>query len=501
MNLKKAFLKLEERFPSHIKIFRVYKDDFTEIQINELPEIGFIITDDSRRVDENTLFFSTYYSKKFLNDAISKKPVGLFLSKKEFQDVLHQPYEGYYIVGKKKPDFYLGYLSSIYYDDPSKNMYIVAITGTNGKTTTSFMIYHLWKKKQIPCAVIGTLGVYYWNGSEENHLETGFTTPRSYELHKILSLLNEKNIRHIAIEASSEALALRRLEGLNIQKAIFTTFGRDHLDFHQTLNAYFFAKLHLFFLTLRTTEQKIPFIVVYDKNTYYHFYKFIRKTRSKILILLETHLNYPYVKNQPTPLIFNQFNALCALYGASENELPLFDLNETPLEDFKGVPGRVDRIKLSDNIDVIIDYAHTPDALENLLKELKKEYANLILVFGCGGNRDREKRPIMGEIASNYSDLIVLTDDNPRNEDPKLIREEIKKGIPANKKNLIKEIGDRREAIKFSIEYCLSHNINQKTYLVIAGKGHENYQIIQNKKIPFSDKEVVLEFLHEKTTR
>jgi UDP-N-acetylmuramyl tripeptide synthase len=147
MNLKKAFLKLEERFPSHIKIFRVYKDDFTEIQINELPEIGFIITDDSRRVDENTLFFSTYYSKKFLNDAISKKPVGLFLSKKEFQDILHQPYEGYCIVGKKKPDFYLGYLSSIYYDDPSKNMYIVAITGTNGKTTTSFMIYHLWKKK------------------------------------------------------------------------------------------------------------------------------------------------------------------------------------------------------------------------------------------------------------------------------------------------------------------------------------------------------------------
>ncbi len=501
MDLKKAFLILEELFPSHIKIFKI-KDDFKEIQINDLPEKEFFITDDSRNVNENTIFFSTYYSKKFLKDAILKKPLAIFVTKKELQEILsNEQYQGYCILGKKKPDFYLGHLSSIYYGEPSKKMFIVAITGTNGKTTTSFMIYHLWRKKQIPCAVIGTLGVYYWDGSKENHLETGFTTPRSYELNKILFLLNEKNIRNVAIEASSEALALRRIEGLNIQKAIFTTFGRDHLDFHQNLTAYFFAKLHLFFLTLRTTKQKIPFIVVYDKNTYYHFCKFIHKTRSKILFLLESHLNYLYVKNQPTPLLFNQFNALCAFYGASENEVPLYDLNETPLEDFKGVPGRVDRIKLSDNIDVIIDYAHTPDALENLLKELKKEYSNLILVFGCGGNRDREKRPLMGKIASFYSDFIVLTDDNPRNEDPKLIREEIKQGIPSNKKNLIEEIGERREAIKFALEYCLSHTSNHKTCIVIAGKGHENYQIIQNKKIPFSDKEVVLEFLHEKTTR
>jgi len=500
MDLKKALLELEERFPSHVKIFKL-SDDFKEIQINELPETAFFITDDSRNVNENAIFFSTYYSNKFLNDAIDKKPLGLFISKKEFQNLLHQKYEGYIILGKKKPDFYLGHLSSIYYGEPSKNMYIVAITGTNGKTTTSFMIYHLWKKKGIPCAVIGTLGVYYWNGVKEHHLETGFTTPRAYELHNFLSILLQKKIYHIAIEASSEALALRRLEGLNIQKAIFTTFGRDHLDFHHTMNAYFFAKLHLFFLTLRTTEQKIPFIVVYDKNTYYHFHRFIKKTNSNILFLLSSNLNFSFVKNQPMPLLFNQFNALCAFYGISENEVPLFDLNETPLEDFKGVPGRVDRIKLNDNIDVIIDYAHTPDALEHLLTELKKEYYNLILVFGCGGNRDREKRPIMGEIATLYSDLIVLTDDNPRNEDPKLIREEIKQGIPVSKKNLIVEIADRREAIKFAIEYCLKNNINQKTCLVIAGKGHENYQIIQNKKIPFSDKEVVLEFLHEKTTR
>jgi UDP-N-acetylmuramoyl-L-alanyl-D-glutamate--2,6-diaminopimelate ligase len=358
------------------------------------------------------------------------------------------------------------------------------------------MIYHLWKKKQIPSAVIGTLGVYFWDGKEERHIETGFTTPRAYELHKILNLLKQKNIKHIAIEASSEALSLRRLEGLNIQKAIFTSFGRDHLNFHKSLISYFFAKLHLFFLTLKTTKEEIPFVVVHDAKTFYLFNKFTKKTKARILFLLSSNLNYDFVKKQPMPLLFNQFNALCAFYGIAKDNQFLYQLSETPLEDFKGVSGRVDKINFNNNIDIIIDYAHTPDAMECLLKELKKNYDFLTIVFGCGGNRDKEKRPLMGKIAAKYCNLIFITDDNPRNEDPQKIREEIKQGIPLDKHEVLKEISDRKLAIYNAIESTYKINHKDKKYcIIIAGKGHENYQIIGNKKIPFSDKEIVNDFL------
>ncbi|GIX41207.1 MAG: UDP-N-acetylmuramoyl-L-alanyl-D-glutamate--2,6-diaminopimelate ligase [Leptospiraceae bacterium] len=499
MKFREALIKLNKIFPAHLKIYQIKNNEHHMIQDwNELPDSEFNITDDSRNVNINTLFFSTFFAKSYLNDAILKHPFAIFVSKKELHKLLKDhKYNGFCIIGKKEPDFYLGYLSSIYYDYPSKDMYIVAITGTNGKTTISFMIYHLWKKKHIPCAVIGTLGVFYWNGSMEKHIYTGFTTPRAYELHQILDVLKKENIQHIVIEASSEALALRRLEGLNIQKAIFTNLGRDHLNFHKNLNAYFFAKLHLFFLTLRATKEKIPFVVVYNSNTYYLFYRFIQKTNAKILFLLQSHLNHNFVKYQPMPLLFNQFNALCAYYGITRNEEPLYKLSEKPLSDFKGVPGRVERLALTDSIDIIIDYAHTPDALENLLSELKNQYEFMVLVFGCGGNRDIEKRPLMGNIAANYCDYIFLTDDNPRNENPQKIRNDIKKGIPVNKYHILQEIGDRKLAIQNAIEYTfnIQKNSDKKSCIIIAGKGHENYQIIGNKKISYSDKEAVLELI------
>lgn len=501
MYFRSIIKKFNNLFQNHINIYHIQKNEFKLIEnYDELPDLEVHLTDDSRQIRPNSIFYSTFNAKPFLIDALNKNPFGIFITKDEFQKILKDElFEGYCIIGKKSPDFYLGHFSSIFYSQPSKDMYIVAITGTNGKTTTSFMIYHLWKKKSIPCAVIGTLGVYIWNGKHETHIETGFTTPRAYELQKILYDLKKENIHHVVMEASSEALALRRLEGLYIQKAIFTNLGRDHLNFHKDLNDYFFSKLHLFFLTIRNTKEEIALITVYNLNTYYYFLKFSKHTKCNILYLLKSHLNHDFVLNQPMPLTFNKMNALCAYFGVNKHDENLYSLSDSPLVDFPGVPGRVEKITFISNIDIIVDYAHTPDALESILKNLKNLYNNIIIVFGCGGNRDKEKRPEMGLIASKYCDFIFITDDNPRNENPDLIREDILKGIPENKLYIVKEIGERRKAINEAISFVYNQyktNIN-KTCLLVAGKGHENYQIIGTQKIHFSDKEVILEYLKE----
>ncbi|MCS7205501.1 MAG: UDP-N-acetylmuramoyl-L-alanyl-D-glutamate--2,6-diaminopimelate ligase [Leptospiraceae bacterium] len=490
MDFDRLISQLKKRFPNHIQVFQIENHKAQELLI--LPKNQKVeLTDDTRRIQSNSFYFSTHFAKPYLSDAISKKPFAMFLSRKELRFLTeHGGYQGIVVIGKRIPDFYLGHASSIYYEDLSQSLNLIAITGTNGKTTTSFMIYHLWKKKNLPCAVVGTLGIFYWDGQKEMYEPSGFTTPRAYELQKILKYFLDKNIKNIVIEASSEALALRRLEGLHIQKAVFTTFGRDHLNFHMTLSAYFFAKLHLFFLTLRTSKQRM-FIVVPQDQTKILFQKFEEKTKCSIHYLKKEELNSPFVKNQPFPVKFNQWNALCAFY-ATQN---LYNLNETPLEDFPNVPGRLQKISVNAFVDAIIDYAHTPDALEVVLKELRNFYANIIVVFGCGGNRDREKRPQMGSIAERLSDLVILTDDNPRDEDPEFIRQEIKAGIKDFHKVL--EIGDRKNAIITALK--IATEMNQKPVCVlVAGKGHEEYQIIKKQKLPFSDKQVVLEYLNSK---
>lgn len=489
---------LDKKFPNHIQIFKFQNYHLKKLTIEDLPKKEIFLTDDSRNIKENSFYFSTYFAKQYLKDAIEKQPLAIFLTKKELQNISLKESEIFFIIGKKIPDFYLGYSASIFYGEPSKDQHIVAITGTNGKTTTSFMIYHLWKKKQIPCAVIGTLGVFYWNGKEEKQLQTGFTTPRSYQLQEILFHLKQNNIFFIVMEASSEALALRRLEGLSIQKSIFTNFSQDHLNFHKSMNAYFFSKLHLFFLTIRTSKEKFPFIVVYNPNTYYNFHKFSKLTNKNILYLLESHLKFAFVQNQPNNFEFNQYNALCAYYGAT-NSKSKYSLSETPLEDFKGVPGRMEKINWKENFNIYIDYAHTPDALKKVLQELKKYYKVIITIFGCGGDRDKEKRPIMGEISSIYSDYVYITDDNPRNENPEQIRKEIEAGILNKERKYVFNIGNRKEAIENSLKKGLEiYKLNPSSIaILIAGKGHENYQIIGKEKLYFSDKETVLDIIQK----
>ncbi len=496
MDLQSLLVLLEARFPKHIQIFRFENSKLKKIHIQELPKINIELTDDSRNIKQNSFFFSTYFAKPYLLDAIEKKPLAIWLTKRELKSLSLKDSSLYLITGKKTPDFYLGHSSSIYYLEPSKDQHIVAITGTNGKTTISFMIYHLWKKKNIPCAVIGTLGVYIWDGKRETHFSIGFTTPRAYELQKILYTLKEKKICFVVMEASSEALALKRLEGLYIEKAIFTNLTQDHLDFHKTMNHYLFSKLHLFFLTLRHSQEEHPLIAVYDPKIFPLLKRFTSRVKTKIVYIFKSHLTYAFTK-QTNDFEFNQYNALCAYYGCLTKNIQ-YSLNESPLIDFKGVAGRMEKINWEKNIDIFIDYAHTPDALKNVLIELRKKYTYILTVFGCGGNRDKEKRPQMGKIASLYSNYVFITDDNPRMENPEQIRKEILAGIPKDQKSFVYNIPDREEAIKRSIQKGLEilETTNQKIAILIAGKGHEEYQIIKNQQIPFSDKQIVLKYLH-----
>ncbi len=494
--------ELNSSFKEHLRFykFKKYKEELTLKDLRDLYEETEIeLTDDTRKIIPRSIYFSTHFAKPYLLDAIQKNPLAIFLTKSEFESLVRRNIytNSLLILGKKIPDFYLGHSSSIVYDYPSQKMKIIAVTGTNGKTTTTFMIYHLWKKKNIPAAVIGTLGVFYYDGLKEYHLETGFTTPRSYELNRILKDLYEKNIFYVAMEASSEALSLKRLEGITITRAIFTNLSLDHLNFHKAMNHYLFAKLHLFFLTFRNSRVKDQFIVVYNSENFHIFHKFSKRIKESILYILESNLNCNLVKIQPQPYLFNQFNAICAYYATQEETH--FQKSDTPFKDFKGVSGRMEEIySISENnklLKIYVDYAHTPDALKRVLLELKKNFDFIITVFGCGGDRDKEKRPEMGLVSSRYSNLVIITDDNPRTENPEEIRNQIIRGITGT--DFI-EVSDRSTAIQTAIKegwnYYLNSNYN-KIVILVTGKGHETYQIIGKEKKYFSDQEEIKKYI------
>lgn len=509
--------------------------------IEELQSIQVTsITDDSRQAGPNVLFCATKNGRQFIEESAA---VGSILLLPNDWKVGNR-YENK-ILRCASPDRMMGRLSSAFEGDPSKDLKIVAVTGTNGKTTTTHMLFYLWKQLKKPCALIGTLGVKIFNGSQETAWQTGFTTPRSYELHSILRQFVEQGISLVAIEASSEALSLGRLEGLSFSCILFTGLGRDHLNYHQTIDRYMRAKRHLFFLKLRKSKSAPAFVFAGDseeemnqtqeeKLVYNLLSRFVRRTNQSIAWLAGAQINSIATQNQPVPTFFNRVNAALALQGLSTTTGKL-DWNQPLLADFEGVPGRMQRIKVTQLIDVFIDYAHSPDSLQRVLSEIKLiGYDFSVVVFGCGGDRDKGKRPLMGQIAAELADLIFITDDNPRTEDANEIRLEILTGIEmiqserdsnsqynkfrkidieeivpignvtiANEEwladlrekraPLIFNIGDRKIAISSALQ--LANSTLARTAVIIAGKGHETYQIIGKTKHHFSDVEIVREYI------
>ena len=431
------------------------------------------LSTNSKKIKKNYIFFAIKGNKlngeKFIKNAINNGAAVVVCSKSckiKFKNAL--------FIKKKDVRYFLSEVASKFYKSKPNN--IIAVTGTNGKTSVSDIFYQILRINNIPVSTIGTLGIKY-NG---RIIKTNLTSPDTITLHKNLYFLKKKNINNVIIECSSHGLDQKRLHHINFKGAIFTNFSQDHLDYHKSMKSYLNAKLILF----RKILNKKSTIISDKKIKEFNLLKKISK--QKDLRLLDISKEFKKIKKlNIEPIsdfkIKNQAMAIKALNLCGFKEKQIYKT----IKKIKDVNGRLELVKSYQNgIKIFIDYAHTPDALLKTLKSLKSIYEkDISLVFGCGGERDQKKRPLMAKIADNYCKKIYITDDNPRNENPKKIRNELLKNI---KKNEVFNIGNRKLAIKKSIQ-----NAKKSEIILVAGKGHEEQQIYKNKILNISDKKII----------
>ena len=397
-------------------------------------------------------------------------------------------------------------IANIFYQNPTKNLKVIAVTGTNGKTTVSHLIQNIFEKNGKTCALIGTLG--YKFSASNFYYQTGNTTPQAHLLQKIFYDIKEQGTEFVSMEVSSHAIAQNRIGGTKFKCAVFTNLTLDHLDYHITMKNYFETKAKLFasledgsFAIINNDDAySQKFIERLSKNVnlmtfgtdensdvYAKEIKHTAKGTNFVCVLKKQKLEVPI--SMQLSGMFNVYNALSAICVALSFGLDIFAIKNS-LEECQNVSGRFEVV--NQNPVVIVDYAHTPDGLKNLLnaaKELKKnEDDKLICLFGCGGDRDATKRPQMAKIADEIADKIIITSDNPRTEDPNVIISDILSGIKTIDQSRIFVEVDRKNAIKLIKKIAKPNDI-----AVVAGKGHENYQILKNKTIHFDDKEIVQE--------
>ena len=401
----------------------------------------------------------------------------------------------------------LAKLATIFYNHPSDKLNIIGITGTNGKTTVSYLAEAIFKENGAKVGVLGTIA--YRLG--EKILPAPITTPQSSDLQQILRKLVDEKFSTVVMEVSSHALSLDRVEGCEFDSAIFTNLSREHLDFHKSMEEYLEAKIKLFSILgkdARKEREKLAVLNLDDPSTE----KIIQSTKAKIITygiekkadVVAKNIKLNLEKTTFTllspngetkislPLIgkYNVYNALAASTVALGQGISL-DIIKSGLEKVSSIPGRFEKIDCGQPFTVIVDYAHTDEALRNLLHvcgELKPR--RIITVFGCGGDRDRGKRPLMGEVAVDLSDYAIVTSDNPRSEDPERIALDIEVGIKRKEKNNYQTIIDRFQAIEKALSMAEKGDL-----VVIAGKGHEDYQLFKDRRIHFDDREVAREIL------
>src|SRR6266496_2855349 len=391
-------------------------------------------------------------------------------------------------------------LSARFFNFPTRKLKLAAVTGTNGKTTTTFLIKYICEKAGTRCGLLGT--VRYEIG--ERVLPAARTTPESLDLQELLAQIWNAGCRAAAMEVSSHALAQERTRGIEWDVAVFTNLTQDHLDYHGTMEKYFEAKVKLFEqLPLQQKKKKPAAIINIDDRYGRQLIEKIDKKVSAVTFGMGSRADFrasnyrmefggtsyqldargkSYLVRVPLIGRFNVLNSVAAL--AAANALGV-DLREAVLSLGKSsqIPGRLELVPAKRQFQVFVDYAHTPDALRNVLKTLRELGPNrLIVVFGCGGDRDRKKRPLMGEIADRHADSAILTSDNPRKEDPNSIITEIEKGFRSSR---YEKIVDRTEAIGRAVALAQPRDM-----VLIAGKGHENYQEFADYTVPFDDIQV-----------
>jgi UDP-N-acetylmuramoyl-L-alanyl-D-glutamate--2,6-diaminopimelate ligase len=473
------------------------------------------ITYDSRQVKPGFIFVAIYGYKEDGNSYIPQALEGgasVIVSSQRIERLARPPSWGGFAtqIIVENPRKALARLSTAFYNYPSDKLNIIGITGTNGKTTVSYLTEAIFKENSAKVGVLGTIA--YRLG--ENILPAPVTTPQSSDLEEMLRKLVDKEFTTVVMEVSSHALSLDRVEGCEFDSAIFTNLSREHLDFHKTMEEYLEAKIKLFSMLGKEARKKGEKLAVLNRDEP-ATEKIIQSTEAKIITygienkadVVAKNIKLNQEKTTFTllsstgetkislPLIgkYNVYNALAASTVALGQGINL-DIIKRGLEKVSSIPGRFEKIDCGQPFTVVVDYAHTDEALRKLLhacREIKPR--RIITVFGCGGDRDRGKRPLMGEVAVELSDYVIITSDNPRSEDPERIALDIEVGIKRKEKSNYQTIVDRFQAIEKALSMAEKGDM-----VVLAGKGHEDYQIFKDKRIHFDDREVARKILLEK---
>lgn len=450
---------------------------------------------DSRKTEKGDMFVAIRGFEadghKFIPKAVENGAAVILCEEKPSCDI------PYVLVSDSR--YGLAIVSRDFFGDPASEMTMIGITGTSGKTSSSYLIKHMLESKlDAKVGLIGTNG----NMIGDEFLHTEHTTPESYELHKLFRHMADSGCTHVVMEVSSHSLTLERVAGIHFDVALYTNLSQDHLDFHGTMEEYAAAKRKLFSMcslgcfnlddawadfmrdgaSCRTmtfsTEKNEADLVAKDIRLTADGVRFASVSGDEISI---TMLGIPGM--------FSVYNALGTMSVGLALGLSLADCSDA-MSSAKGVKGRLEIVPTGRDFSVVIDYSHKPDALEKVLKTLKPvTRGRLIALFGCGGDRDKLKRPIMGRIAADNADLVVVTSDNPRTEDPDEIIREIVAGMK-DKRTPTKVICDRREAIAWAIDNAASGDV-----LLLAGKGHEDYQVVGHEKHHMDEREIVADCL------
>ncbi|MXO32832.1 UDP-N-acetylmuramoyl-L-alanyl-D-glutamate--2,6-diaminopimelate ligase [Apibacter sp. B2912] len=399
----------------------------------------------------------------------------------------------------KNSSIALGIVASNFYDNPSEKLTLAGITGTNGKTTTTTLLYNLFTQLGFRCALLSTIE----NRISDKVLNSNHTTPDPITINQLLAQAVDEGCQYAFMEVSSHGIHQNRLAGLTFKIGAFTNITHDHLDYHQTFSNYIAAKKKFFdelpktAIAITNMDDKNGLIMLQNTNAKKVTYSLKSNSEYKGKII-ENRLDGMLLQfnNQEFWTVlagkFNAYNELLAYTIASELGFDSLGI-VTALSKLQRVKGRFETYVSDDKKYIIVDYAHTPDALQNILEAINQSRTRnekLITVFGCGGHRDKEKRPKMGNIATRLSDLAIITSDNPRDENPDEIIQEIETGIEPQNTNKYLSITDRKQAIRTAIKMAAPKDI-----ILIAGKGHENYQEINGKHFPFDDMKIAKELL------
>jgi UDP-N-acetylmuramoyl-L-alanyl-D-glutamate--2,6-diaminopimelate ligase len=462
------------------------------------------LSQDSRKIASGWAFFALPGNKAdglaFAADAVGRGATAIIAERRP-----EQVFPGVAVIRVSDARRALALAAARFYGRQPET--VVAVTGTSGKTSATVFLRQIWQALGYRAASLGTIGLV----SQSAVAYGALTTPDPVSLHETIAAITQDGVTHLALEASSHGLDQRRLDGLHLKAAGFTNLSRDHLDYHADLDAYLAAKMRLFEVLL---PQGLPAVIDADSSvservemlckargldvyTIGRRGAFLRLIEARPQVLAnELVLEHKGRRRSLHLPLAGEFQVQNALLAAA---LALVTGGEpdavfAALEKLEGVPGRLELVGRLKNAAIFVDYAHKPDALEKVLATLRPLTAGrLIVVFGCGGDRDKGKRPIMGEVAGRLADIAIITDDNPRSEEPAAIRRDIQAGMRAGEAT--REIGDRGTAIREAVGMLQGGDV-----LLIAGKGHETGQIVGDKVLPFSDQQAVRAALEDCAT-